>query len=81
MAAVGKEDGGGRKIGECWGLDARASGCRWLGASSNMLSSRLASVGAGRVCKLRIVEGWGLDCVTVRDGLGDWMRPSLEFRE
>lgn len=80
MAGAGNEDGGGRRdVGENEGFDATASGERGSVESSNMLSSKLASPRAGCVCGFRIVDGWGLDWVTVRDGLGDRMSPSLEF--
>jgi len=44
-----------------------------------MLSSVEASERIEGMVMFRNVEGWELACVTVLDGLGERMRPSLEF--
>lgn len=66
-------------MGEKCGLVAAACGERCNGVSSNILSSLVASERTEPMVMFRRVEGGGLACVTVLDGLGEPISPSLEF--
>lgn len=84
----GNEDGGDLLllVGENWERDKLGDTSRRKGVSSNMLSSIDDSVTERLMPRIgtfgvRAILNWGLFCVTVLGGLGDRIRPFLEFSE